>query len=100
MLIVAGTLDLAPEHRAKLLELAQPLMRASQAEEGCHDYLMMPDPFEPGRVRIFERWASQDALDAHFRTPHMAEFGASLSGLGITGNDLTKYEIASSGPLR
>jgi hypothetical protein len=30
----------------------------------------------------------------------MAEFGATIGSLGITGSDLTKYEIASSGPLR
>ncbi|HXY93007.1 MAG TPA: putative quinol monooxygenase [Acidimicrobiia bacterium] len=100
MLIVAGTLDLPPEHRAELLAAAEPLMRASQAEEGCHTYLMMPDPFDPGRVRIFERWESEDALAQHATRPHMAEFGAAIGGLGISGSDLTKYEIASAGPLR
>ena len=100
MLIIAGTLDLPPENRAKLLEAAEPLMRASEAEEGCHNYLMMPDPFDAGRVRIFELWEGEDALGPHFATPHMAEFGAALGGLGIAGSDLTKYQISSSGPLR
>ena len=100
MLIIAGTLDLPPENRGKLLEAAQPMMRASEAEDRCHNYLMMPDPFEAGRVRIFELWENEDALGPHFASPHMAEFGAALGGLGITGSDLTKYEIASSGPLR
>ncbi len=99
MLIIAGTLDLAPENRGKLLEAAEPLMRASEAEDGCHTYLMMPDPFDAGRVRIFERWESEAALATHFATPHMAEFGASLGGLGVTGSDLTKYQISSAGPL-
>jgi quinol monooxygenase YgiN len=100
MLIVAGTLDLPPENRAKLLAAAEPLMRASESEDGCHTYLMMPDPLDAGRVRIFERWEDEDALAKHFTMPHMAEFGAALGDLGITGSDLTKYEIASSGPLR
>ena len=65
MLIIAGTLDLPPENRAKLLEAAEPLMRASEAEDGCDAYLMMPDPFDPGRVRIFERWQSEEALATH-----------------------------------
>jgi quinol monooxygenase YgiN len=100
MLIIAGTLDLLPENRAKLLEAAEPLMLASEAEEGCHTYRMTPDQLDPGRVRIFEIWENEDALGPHFSSPHMAEFGASIGGLGITGSDLTKYEIASSGPLR
>jgi quinol monooxygenase YgiN len=100
MLIIAGTLDLPPENRGKLLKAAEPLMQASQAEEGCSAYLMMPDPFDAGRVRIFERWDSEEALAAHFGAPHMAEFSAALGDVGVTGSDLLKYQIASSGPLR
>jgi quinol monooxygenase YgiN len=99
MLIIAGTLDLPPENRAKLLEAAEPLMRASEAEDGCDTYLMMPDPLDAGRVRIFERWQSEEALASHFAMPHMAEFGAALGSLGITGSEVLKYQISSSGPL-
>jgi quinol monooxygenase YgiN len=100
MLIIAGTLDLPPENRAKLLEAAEPLMRASEAEDGCDTYLMMPDPFDAGRVRIFERWQNEEALATHFTQPHMAEFGAAMGSLGITGSEVLKYQISSSGPLR
>jgi quinol monooxygenase YgiN len=100
MLIIAGTLDLPPENRAKLLEAAEPLMQASEAEDGCHTYRMTPDQLDAGRVRIFELWESDDAIAGHFAQPHMAEFGAAIGSLGVTGSDLTKYVIASSGPLR
>ena len=30
----------------------------------------------------------------------MAEFGAAMGGLGVTGSDVLKYQISSSGPLR
>ena len=99
MLIIAGTLDLPPENRAKLLEAAEPLMRASEAEDGCDTYRLMADPLDSGRVRIFERWQSEAALANHLAQPHMAEFGASIGALGVTGNDLLKYQISSSGPL-
>jgi hypothetical protein len=29
----------------------------------------------------------------------MAEFGAALGNLGITGSEVLKYQISSSGPL-
>ena len=82
-----------------MLEAAEPLMRASEAEDGCDTYLMMADPLDPGRVRIFERWQSEEALAAHFAEPH-CQFGAAMGGLGVTGSDVVKYQISSSGPLR
>jgi quinol monooxygenase YgiN len=100
MLIVAGTLDLAPEHREELLRHAVPLMEATHAEAGNHEYVFSADPVEPGRVRIFEIWESEEALASHFGEPHMAEFGGKLGDLGVTGNSLTKYTISESGPLR
>lgn len=100
MLIVAGTLDCAPEHREELLQHALPLMEATHAEAGNHEYVFSADPADPGRVRIFEIWESEEALASHFGEPHMAEFGGKLGGLGVTGNDLIKYTVSGSGPLR
>jgi quinol monooxygenase YgiN len=40
-------------------------MRTSRAEAGCLDYAFSADPLEPSRVLLFERWTTQEALDAH-----------------------------------
>ena len=48
---------------------------------------------------IFEKWQSQEALDAHFATPHMAAFGAALAGLGVTGMDVKKYIVTGEGTV-
>ena len=100
MLIIAGTLDVAPEQRAEVLALAEALMRATNEEPGNHEYLFTPDPFDAGRIRIFERWESEEALASHFGQPHMAEFGGALGKLDVRGSDLTKYSISDFGPLR
>ena len=58
------------------------------------------DPLVPGRIQLFEKWESEDALAAHSASAHMAEFRPKMGGWGVTGTDIKKYEIASEGPLR
>jgi quinol monooxygenase YgiN len=99
MLIIAGTLDVQPDQREKLLELAVALMKATHAEPGNHEYVFSADPLDPGRVRVFELWESEEALAPHMAQPHMAEFGKALSELTVTGSSIIKYTISGSGPL-
>lgn len=68
MIIVAGTIEVDPASRAAFLASRADVMRRSRAEEGCLEYAFSADPLEPGRVVLFERWASPEALDAHIAT--------------------------------
>ena len=52
---------------------------ASQAEDGCHDYTFSIELNDPTRLRITERWETLEALQAHFQTPHMAEFQKAMA---------------------
>ena len=99
MIIIAGTLDVQADQRNQLLELAVPLMKATNAEPGNHEYVFSADPVDPGRVRIFELWESEDALGPHFAQPHMAAFGQAMSQLTVTGSSVIKYTISGSAPL-
>ncbi len=65
MVIVAGTLTVDPEQREAFLAGRMDGMRATRAEPGCLEYTFSADPTDPGRVMLFERWASQKDLDAH-----------------------------------
>lgn len=40
-------------------------MRATRAEPGCLEYAFSPDPVEPGRIIVLERWATQQEFEAH-----------------------------------
>ena len=99
MLIVAGWLTFPAEQVDEVLTEAVPMMAASQAESGCLDYAFTPDPSVPGRIRVFERWTSLDALYAHFETPHMAAFQAVLGRLTILERDLARYMVGSVEPV-
>ena len=65
MVIVGGEFQVDPARRDEFIAERIESMRRSRAEGGCIEYVMAPDPVEPGRVVLYERWASQEALDAH-----------------------------------
>lgn len=99
MLIVAGTITFDPAKTDQAKVAASKMMAATHEEEGNVEYNFAVDMADPSLIRLFEVWDSQAALDAHMGMPHMAEFGAAVGEIGVTGMDILKYEISSSGPL-
>lgn len=60
------------------------------AEAGClmYDYTReietgsdRQEPFHPDRVTLYEKWASQEALDHHNGMPYMDDFAARVAPL-------------------
>jgi len=100
MLLIAGEFEIDPGRRAQAIAAATRMMTETRRERGCHTYVFTADLVDPGCFRIFEEWESQAALDAHFASPHMAEFQQVMAGLGVRRADVRKYEIASVGPVR
>lgn len=99
MIIVSGTLCVAAEDVAKAMDLGATMAEASLAEEGCSAYGFWQSPQDPTLVRVFEEWASEEALTEHFGTPHMAAFMTGLGELSLSDMDLSKYQVAEKGPL-
>jgi quinol monooxygenase YgiN len=100
MVIVAGTIRLDPAKRADLEAAFDRMRDATLQEKGCLEYQAYRDRKDAGVVLIFEKWESDEALGAHFATPHMAAFGAALATAGITANSVKKYQVQSEAPLR
>lgn len=93
--IVMGEFRLPLEN----LEAARPAMERvvtlTRAEDGCLGYSYAQDMFDPGLIRVAEKWASAEALAAHLAAPHMDEWKRVREGFGLTGRAITMYEIAS-----
>jgi hypothetical protein len=97
MVIVAGHFEVDPERREEFIADRVELMRASRAEAGCITYAFMADPIEPGRVQLFERWESKDALAAHLGA---LRSGPRPSGdVKILGAEIQQYEIGEVGAV-
>jgi quinol monooxygenase YgiN len=43
-------------------------------EEGCLQYEVFVSPYTPSRFCLVEKWASQEAIDTHLKTKHLADF--------------------------
>lgn len=100
-IIVSGWMDYEVADRDVMLGHLVELGRRTRAEEpGCLDYAMTADPTEGRRIRVYERWVSQHALDAHFATAHMKEFRAASSGLVRVGVSLQAHMVAASRDMR
>ena len=100
MLVIAGEIEIDPVHRDAAVATARRMMEATRKEPGCISYVFSGDLFEPGRFRLFEEWESQEALEQHFETPHMAEFERAVASFGVKRASIRRYEVASVGPLR
>ena len=98
-LIVAGTVRVPPENLERFKPHMQAMLTASRAEDGCQEYSYAVDVAEPGLVRVFEAWRDQAALDAHFKTPHMATWRGHWPEFGVSDRRLFAYETASERPL-
>ncbi|MFC4499296.1 MULTISPECIES: putative quinol monooxygenase [Streptomyces] len=99
--IVAGWMDYEPGDRDRMLEHLVALGHRTREEEpGCLDYAMTADPGDEQRIRVYERWASQQALDEHFATPHIKDFRAAVAGLTRVGVSLQAHTVASSRDMR
>lgn len=99
MIIISGTLRVDNADVEAAMALGETMATASLAEDGCSAYGFWQSPSDPCLVRVFEEWASQEAIDAHFATPHMADFMAGLGQLAISDMELSKYEVSQKGPL-
>ena len=99
-LVISVSLRIDPAKRDEAVAAAVEVMRATRQEPGCIAYTFSTDLEDPSRILVFERWASQEALDGHFRAPHMAAFQQKIGGFGVHDMKIEKFEIAKSGPLR
>lgn len=99
MIIVAGYVFIKPEQREKAAQVALKMTAATKPEAGCIAYDFYSDLADGNRFHVYEEWESDEALQAHFKTPHMAEFMAALPGLIAAPPVINRYESAASSRL-
>jgi quinol monooxygenase YgiN len=97
--IVAGTVRVPSANVEALRPHMRAMIAASRAEDGCEAYGYAEDVAEPGLVHVFEVWRDRPALDAHFKTAHMAAWRAAWPAFEVSDRRLALYEIAGQSPL-
>jgi quinol monooxygenase YgiN len=100
MIVIAGHVALDPAKREQAEAAARAMMSETRKEQGCISYTFSADLEQAGRFRIFEEWESDEALRAHFASPHMARFQQAVGGLGVREMKVQRYEVSKVGPIR
>jgi quinol monooxygenase YgiN len=94
MLIVAGELVVEEGAVESVRDALRTMEEATRAEPGCIAYAFSLDVSDPTRLRVFERWESREALEAHFATPHMAAFGAAVAQVQPRSVEIKAFEVS------
>jgi quinol monooxygenase YgiN len=74
-----------------LLDVVAP----TRAEQGCINYDLHRSSEDPSLFLFHETWASREALDRHFETPHLKALGAKADDLFDGPVEITYWEMIS-----
>lgn len=99
MLLIVGTIRLPDGALDRARPAMAAMVAASRVEDGCLAYSYAQDVLDPCVIHVIERWRDRAALDAHFASPHIAEWRAAWADLGIRDRDLALYEADDSAPI-
>lgn len=96
MIVVIGRVRTAPDKREELLRVGQTVAAASRREAGCLSYRLYEDTEIENEFVFVEEWASDEALQEHFTTPHIREFMQAVTATLIAPPDVKFHTVASS----
>jgi quinol monooxygenase YgiN len=94
VIIVAGHLLVDSEQRDSYLAGCVSVVEQARRAAGCLDFTITADLVDPGRIDVFERWESREAVEA-FRGggPSEEQSAAMLSA------SVAEYDVADVRPL-
>ncbi|CAA9416992.1 MAG: Uncharacterized conserved protein [uncultured Rubrobacteraceae bacterium] len=87
MIIVAGHLLVGPEERSAYLGGCVDVVEQGRRAPGCLDFSIGADLVDPGRINIYERWESREAVEA-FR----GEGPSGEQGTQILAGNVAEYD--------
>jgi len=89
MVIVAGQLFVDPAGRERYLAGCADVVEQARRAPGCLDFAITADLIDQGRINIFERWQTQEAVQA-FRGSGPGE----EQGAAILAASVAEYDVA------
>jgi quinol monooxygenase YgiN len=99
MVVVVGRVRTDADRRAELIRIGQAVASASREEPGCISYQLCQDTEDEDTFVFVEKWESEEALEAHFGTSHIATFMAAVPGAIVGAPEVKFHTIARSRDL-
>ena len=93
MLIIAGHARVPEADREAYVTAHGELVERARKSPGCLDVAISADPLDPARVNIFERWDSQQALEAW-----RAIANAPDTGIEVQADDVQLFTVTDARP--
>jgi quinol monooxygenase YgiN len=95
MIVLAGTAEFATrEGRDACLASSVQYQSPSRTDEpGCLAYYFCPDPVVETRMVVFELWADEASLAAHFQHPNYRNMGMHFTKFDFLAGDFKKYRV-------
>ena len=81
--------DKVEEMREVLMGLLEP----TRNEDGCVSYILTQNTADPTDFTFLEEWESEEAMQAHLGSAHVAESLSHLPEVGAADPDIRSYEV-------
>ena len=95
MVIVTVKTTPKSEFKNEFLQEFNKVASSVRKEDGCIEYEIFQKTPEGLEFFIFERWESQEALDAHLKTSHMSEYFTRTENWFDSEKELKIYQVIS-----
>ena len=96
-IVVVGSMRAKPGKEEETRDALSALVVPTHAEDGCVLYSLHQGAADPSRFAFVERWESQDKLDAHLGSDHIATVLAQADALLAEPPDIVVYEARAQG---
>lgn len=96
-IVVVGSLKARPGKESEAAEALGALVAPTHAEDGCILYSLNQGVADKARFAFVERWASQELLDAHLQSDHIAAVLGRADELLAEAPDIVVYEALPLG---
>ncbi len=93
MVIVAGHLLVDPHQRTAYLAGCVSVVEQARRASGCLDFTISADLVDAGRVNVFERWESQQAVEAFRGSGPSDEQQAALLAAAVAEYDIADVRL-------
>ena len=92
MIIVKGEVRFGDGEIERLKPDFAANIAATRGEAGCAAYAYSVDVADPNLLHVAEEWSSEEAIDAHMQSPHMAALFAALGASRVESTRIDAYE--------
>lgn len=99
MIVLHATFPIDPERREDALDLADHLVEESNREDGVIDYRAAVDVQDENRIRFFEQYEDEAAVEAHENSDHFQRFEEALPELLAGEPEVLRFEVSDVAEL-